>query len=91
MIKYLIKDTLVSTSKNPRGEGLVQTWWCGKRTSQPYSCTDKEHWVNHTAREYGYNRRCDAVKGFNGYKETADWEDQRGFWKHTLEIIEVEV
>jgi len=60
---------LVSTSKNPRGEGLIQIWWCGKRTSQPYSCTDKGHWVTHTAREYGYARKCDAVRGSMAIKK----------------------
>jgi hypothetical protein len=87
MKRYLIKDTLVATEKNPNFAGESRTYWNGTN-----AITEDESNIKWIAKVDGYKTKAGAVKGLKKQQDLAEWETARGFWKHTsVEIIEVEV
>ena len=87
-IKYLIKDTLVATDNNPNFAGETRTYWSGKEDTS--TCDELD--LKRLAKWYGYSTKAGAARGLKKHKELADWESDRGFWKHTsVEIVEIEV
>lgn len=91
-IKYLIKDTLVSTEKNTNFPNKTITYWIGKDDKYGSNYTSDEKDIKRVAHWYGYSTKAAATKGLKKHKELADWETEQGFWKHvSVEIIAVEV
>ena len=91
MIKYLVKDTSTGKPNNRSFPGKVIIWYVGKVTEQPWSYTENPNRVHHIASTYGYSRRCDAVRGMKSIQRVNAYEEENGYWTHSLEIIEVEV
>lgn len=86
-IKYLIKDVLVATEKNPNFAGQTRTYWIGKE-----STTEDENDIVRVAKWYGYSTKAGATRGLKKQRDLANWETERGFWKHTsVEIVAVNV
>lgn len=83
--RYIIKVTATATSDNPNFAGEVHTYYFGKGQSL---ISDKVELVDALSKylptEYGYKRRCDAVKA------AKFWNDTLGdkHWGYETEIIE---
>lgn len=87
-IKYLIKDTLVATENNLNFAGHTRTYWYGKEDTS--TCDELD--IKRLAKWYGYSTKAGAMRGLKKRKELADWEMERGFWKHaSVEIVAIEV
>ena len=84
---FIIKSTHIATETNANFTGETQVWYNGKNWS---SLGDKnkfpEEWE---IREYGYTTKASAMKGLTAHKKVADWEEKQGFWKVTVELVEV--
>lgn len=87
MKRYLIKDTLIATENNPNFAGQRRTYWNGTNVITEDECS-----VKHIAKVDGYKTKAGATKGLKKQKELAEWETERGYWKHTsVEIVEIEI
>ena len=85
MNRYIIKVTATATSDNPNFAGEVHTYYYGKNQSriseneivEPLTALSK-----YFLTEYGYKRRCDAVKA------SKFWDNDAKYWDYVTEIIE---
>ena len=83
MNRYIIKVTATATSDNPIFAGEVQTYYYGKNqflilnSEEPLDALSK-----YFLAEYGYKRRCDAVKA------SKFWDNDAKYWDYVTEIIE---
>ena len=90
MRKYIVKETSKATTENQNFAGETLTYYFGKGgmaiaregTHLPYDNFDRTEYM---LAEYGYNRKCDAVRSY-AYKHP----ENSKFWASTVEIIEVE-
>ena len=83
--RYIIKVTATATSDNPNFAEEVRTYYFGKGQSL---ISDKAEPVDALSKylmtEYGYKRRCDAVKASKFWNDTPDAK----YWSYGTEIIE---
>lgn len=83
--RYITKVTATATSDNPHFAGDVQTYYYGKNQcmisygEKPVNALSK-----YFVTEYGYKRRCDAVKAAKFWDNTPDAK----YWDYKTEIIE---
>lgn len=77
--RYIIKVTATATSDNPSFAGDVQTYYYGK--DQFIISYRAEPVSEYLVTEYGYKRRCDAVKA------SKFWDNAK-YWDYVTEIIE---
>ena len=83
-MRYIIKVTATATSDNPIFAGEVQTYYYGKNqflilnSEEPLDALSK-----YFLAEYGYKRRCDAVKAAKFWNNTP-----AKYWDYKTEIIE---
>ena len=89
MIKYLVKETSVGTEQNPNFAGHTHISYHGKqgnlcfeKSSMPYEDEKFEAYFPYFAREYGYNRICDAKKSYT-YKNPENTK----YWQSKVEIV----
>lgn len=81
--RYIIKVTATATSDNPNFAGEVHTYYYGK---DQYLIGDKtstlEALDKYLVTEYGYKRRCDAVKA------SKFWDDYYAkYWDYNVDIV----
>ena len=77
-MKYLVKVTYKAKENNPSFKDSVEIWYCGKNN---HSTEDpSKYFIN----EYGYSRKCDALKNFH-FK----YDNSELFWWKNVEVIEV--
>ncbi len=83
--RYITKVTATATSDNPNFAGEVKTYYFGKGQ---FMISDKAEYMDELSRylmtEYGYKRRCDAVKAAKFWDNTPDAK----YWGYKTEIIE---
>lgn len=83
--RYITKVTATATSDNPNFAGEVKTYYFGKGQ---FMISDKAEHMDELSRylmtEYGYKRRCDAVKAAKFWDNTPDAK----YWGYKTEIIE---
>ena len=90
---YIIKCTSVATENNFnfRGETDITFFGKGQRElahlgTHAESTGSKRELSDYMVREYGYSRKCDAVRSWI-YNNPENSE----FWKFKCEIVEVEI
>lgn len=90
---YFIKITSVATETNKNFAGQTHTYLYGKEETLIETQGNKELQVkfcSYLAREYGYNRKCDAVRGMKHHQELNRWaEKEFPYWTSTVEIVEI--
>lgn len=85
---YLIKATAKATDENPSFAGDVHVYYHGKGDEVLCRTGDGEIWPfrrymnKYLIREYGYTRKCDAVRNFTYNNPQNDKN-----WTETTEII----
>ena len=80
--RYIIKVTATATSENPNFAGDVQTYYFGKDQFMiSYRVEPVNALSEYLVTEYGYKRRCDAVKA-------SKFWDHAKYWDYVTEIIE---
>lgn len=83
--RYIIKVTATATSDNPNFAGEVKTYYFGKGQ---FLISDKAEPMDALSKylltDYGYNRRCDAVKADKFWDNTPDAK----YWGYVTEIVE---
>lgn len=84
---YIIKKHYEATDINKNFAGDVRDYYEGKR-GHLLSQHDQfpSEW---NIREYGYKTLAAAKKGLKVVQELCEWEEQKGYWKVSAEIIEV--
>lgn len=84
-IRYIIKVTATATSDNPNFAREVRTYYYGKNqflisnSEEPLDALSK-----YFLAEYGYKRRCDAIKAAKFWNNTPEAK----YWGYKTEIIE---
>ena len=78
-MRYLVKVTYKAKANNPSFAGKTEVWYCGK-DGHSIDNVPSLWFIS----EYGYTRRCDAMKNFH-FK----FSDDELFWKKNVEIIEI--
>lgn len=93
MKKYIVKVVGKATENNPHFAGQEFVAYCGKNQKllgHEGSYVEAAHMVKkldaYMIKEYGYSRRCDAVRSWN-YKNP----ENSPYWSITTEIVEVNV
>lgn len=83
--RYIIKVTATATSDNPNFAGEMKTYYFGKGQ---FPISDRAEPIDALSKcfitEYGYKRRCDAVKAAKFWDNTPDAK----YWGYKTEIIE---
>ena len=80
--RYIIKVTATATSDNPSFAGEVKTYYYGKDQFMiSYRVEPVNALSEYLVTEYGYKRRCDAVKA------SKFWDNAK-YWDYVTEIIE---
>ena len=89
---YFIKITSVATETNKNFAGQTHTYLYGKEETLIETQGNKELQVkfcSYLAREYGYNRKCDAVRGLKHHQQFFEYDFPN--WLSTAEIVEINV
>lgn len=92
---YFIKITSVATETNKNFAGQTHTYLYGKEEALIETQGSKSLQVEfspYIAREYGYKRKCDAVRGLKHHQQLNQWaEKEFPYWLSTAEIVEINV
>ena len=90
---YFIKITSVATETNKNFAGETHTYLYGKEETLLETQGSKDLQVKfcrYLAREYGYKRKCDAVRSLKRHQQLNQWhEDNFPYWVSTIEIVEI--
>lgn len=86
MKKYVIKVVCEATDKNDKFKGETQVYYKAKYATEENA--DNLKWF---AKLYGYSTKAAAAKGLEREKRTAKWESEKGFWKDSVELLEIEI
>ena len=93
MKRYLVKNVLIATEKNPSFAGEISIIYFGKGDYMVAAVGehDKKLWrykdlQNWLIRDFGYKRECDAKRNWT-YRNTENTE----FWISKVEIVEFDV
>lgn len=93
-IRYIIKVTATATSDNPDFAREVRTYYYGKNQ---FLISNREEPLDALSKyflaEYGYKRRCDAVKASTFWDSICHakfWDSicHANYWDYAIEIIE---
>ena len=92
---YFVKITAVATETNQNFAGETHTYLYGKEETLIESQGNKSlkvEFSSYLAREYGYKRKCDAVRSMKRHQELNQWaEKEFPYWVSTAEIVEINV
>ena len=90
---YMVKETSIATSANPNFAGETAIAYIGRNEALIAYVGDHPKKTGmykelHAAaiKEYGYTRKCDAVRAY-AYKNPENTD----FWQSTAEIVEMEI
>ena len=89
---YFVKITSVATETNKNFAGETHTYLYGKQETLLETQGSKDLKIKfspYLAREYGYKRKCDAVRSMKRHQEF--FEIDLPNWSQTAEIIEINV
>ena len=92
---YFIKITSVATETNKNFAGQIRTYLYGKQETLLETQGNKNlkiEFSSYLAKEYGYNRKCDAVRSMKRHQELNRWaEKEFPYWTSIVEIVEINV
>ena len=92
---YFVKITSVATETNKNFAGQTHIYLYGKEETLIETKRNKSLQVKfspYIAREYGYKRKCDAVRSMKRHQELNRWaEKEFPYWTSTAEIVEINV
>lgn len=90
---YFVKITSVATDANKNFAGQTHTYLYGKEETLIETQGNKTLQVKfspYIAREYGYKRKCDAVRSMKRHQELNQWHEKEfPYWTSTAEIVEI--
>ena len=90
---YFIKITSVATETNHNFAGQTHTYLYGKEETLIETQGNKSLQVKfspYIAREYGYKRKCDAMRSMKRHQELNRWaEKEFPYWTSIVEIAEI--
>lgn len=90
---YFVKITSVATEANPSFAGETHTYLYGKEETLIETRGSKSLQVEfspYIAREYGYRRKCDAVRGLKHHHRLNQWaEKEFPYWESVAEVVEI--
>lgn len=87
---YFVKITSVATETNPNFAGETHTYLYGKEETLIETQGSKDLQIKfhpYMAREYGYKRKCDAVRGLKYHQQFFEIDSQN--WLNSAEIVEI--
>ncbi len=92
---YFIKITSMATEANKNFAGETHTYLYGKEEALIETQGNKSLQVSfspYIAREYGYGRKCDAVRSMKRHQQLNQWaEKEFPYWSSTVEVVEINV
>ena len=92
---YFIKITSVATETNKNFAGKTHIYLYGKEETLLETQGNeslKIDFSSYLAKEYGYKRKCDAVRSMKRHHELNQWaEKEFPYWTSTAEIVEINV
>ena len=86
MKKYVIKLVCEATDKNDNFKGETQVYYKAK-----YATEKNADNLKLFAKHYGYSTKAAAAKGLEREKRIAKRESEKGFWKDSVELLEIEI
>ena len=92
---YFVKITSVATETNKNFAGQTHIYLYGKEETLLETQGNKSlkiDFSSYLAKEYGYKRKCDAVRSMKRHQELNRWEEKEFHnWTSTTEIVEIDV
>lgn len=87
MKKYVVKFVSEATDKNEKFKGDKHVCYYGIRNSVETNADNLKGF----AKWYGYSTKAAAIGGFKKCMRVAEWESERGYWKDSCELLEIEI
>lgn len=84
MKKYIIKIVSKATENNENFKGKTQVWYKGCKTTTEAQFFGGEKFVE----KYGYKSKAGAVRALKSANRLAVWENKKGFWQTTCDLLE---
>lgn len=86
MKKYVIKVVCEASDKNENFKGEIQVYYKAKNSVEKNA--DNLKWF---AKWYGYSSKSAAINGLKKEMRLAKWESEKGYWKDSCELLEIEI
>lgn len=81
---FIIKWHYEATENNPNFPGEIKDYYMGK-AGEILSCNKLP--AKGEIEEYGYKTMGQAKRGLAKAQEAAKWENERGFWKVSVSLV----